>query len=550
MKEAVALVFFLVCHITASPVRVHVAVDHIGQPDTHMNNDDAEMTVAAAQQDGGEGEGEGNEKECIDLKMAGGYSGTVCGANTTVPHSDKCLLMLPGKGNNFNSFKLFQTTAADLGYSAFSLQYQASPDTFSSCHKTYDDLDCGEKMRQTKQEGGEHGAKIKVKVEQSVDYRTLDMLKFLAGKAEKQPPASLGDPAQWNSCMTGAGDKLAVNWAKIAVAGGSEGSGQAAWTGHAHAVDRVVMFSGIDDAIEYNLIQGNYSSPPWLSDAKGKTPKSKYFGFGEVSGTACRAWHLNFNTIAMGPDAWTNVNLVDPTYGYGNAHRLCSDRSTSGGLGHVATVWDSHTPKNKDGTPAYRPTWIHMLTSTSISDAVGSDGSADVDYINSNEVGSGADAGFRSPAPALPDKTEVRLSPCESYKSLTQRWAYVAADKQLQLIDAHNPMPEGPPLVLTCQAKSCAAKSSAMVASPAKEASPPQQWELKGGQISSTVSGLCIGQDPNPEVEAGLLTLQDCTNPTAYKFQLASQLLKVTVGGDTACLSAKYANVTKCQCRF
>ena len=180
------------------------------------------------------------------------------------------------------------------------MQYHSSPDTFSTCHKAFDDLDCGEKMRRTKQEGGDHGAKIKVDVAGSVDYRTLETLKYLAGKGDKEPPAAIGDPAQWDACLTGSGETLAVNWAKVAVAGGSEGSGQAAWTGHVHAVDRVIMFSGIDDAIEYNLLQGNYSSPPWLSSADGKTPKSKYFGFGEVSGTACRAWHLNFNTIAMG----------------------------------------------------------------------------------------------------------------------------------------------------------------------------------------------------------------------------------------------------------
>lgn len=225
-----------------------------------------------------------------------------------------------------------------------------------------------------------------------------------------------------------------------------------------------------------------------------------------------------------GPDAWTNVNLVDSIYGYGTARRLCSDRTNNAGAGHVATVWDAHTPKNKDGTPAYRPTWIHMLTSTSTS--ISGDGGewgeavAGSDASASDWVDFGAGAGAGSPV-GLPDKTLVRLSACESYKSLTQRWAYDDAAKQLQLIDAHNPMPDGPAMVLTCQAKLCADKTQAMVASPAKEA-PPQQWELlKGGQIMSTVSKLCIGQDTNPEAEAGLLTLQDCTNPTAYTFKLA-----------------------------
>ena len=34
---------------------------------------------------------------CLDVKMEGGYSGTICGANSSVPHSKKCLLMIPGE---------------------------------------------------------------------------------------------------------------------------------------------------------------------------------------------------------------------------------------------------------------------------------------------------------------------------------------------------------------------------------------------------------------------------------------------------------------------
>jgi len=537
------LLLAMVGQSTASPLRVSVgnnvavSTDEPRIQELQVDTETFRDAAAALEKE----EEDISPESCVDLKL-NGYSGTVCGVNTTVPHSTKCLLMLPGKGDNFNSFKLFQTTASDLGYSTFSVQYFASPDTFSKCHKDFEDLDCGEQVRQCKQEGCETGTKIKVTVEQSVNQRVLEMLKFLAGKDEQQPPASIGDPAQWNTCLTGSGDSLAVNWPKIAVAGGSEGSGQAAWTGHAHSVDRVIMFSGIDDAIEYNLAKGNYSSPPWLSNGKGKTPKSKYFGFGEVYGAACRAWHLNFDTIGMGAVDWTNVNLVDPTYGYGTAHKLCSDRTKSSGGGHISTVWDRGTPKNSDGTPAYRPTWIHMLTSTSLPTAVEDAGAGN------GAVGAGVDGGE---VPGLPDKTEVRLSACESYKSLTQRWAFVAADKQLQLIDARNAKaPNGPALVLACKTGTCADKTVAMVTTPAKDATPPQQWELKGGQIMSTVSSMCLGQDPKPEAEAGLLTLQDCSNPTAYKFKLEGQLLKVTVEGNQACLSAKYANVTKCQCVF
>ena len=61
----------------------------------------------------------------------------------------------------------------------------------------------------------------------------------------------------------------------MAVAGGSEGSGQAAFTGYHHSVDRVLMFSGMVDAIEYDLRAGNYTAAPYIVDGKGKTPHSR-----------------------------------------------------------------------------------------------------------------------------------------------------------------------------------------------------------------------------------------------------------------------------------
>ena len=88
----------------------------------------------------------------VNSPATGGFKSMVCPADTSVPHTPKCLLVLPGKGNNHDGFTLFQETAARMGYSAFSIQYQASPDTFSQCHVDYNDLDCSLKVRTAKQE--------------------------------------------------------------------------------------------------------------------------------------------------------------------------------------------------------------------------------------------------------------------------------------------------------------------------------------------------------------------------------------------------------------
>jgi len=47
-----------------------------------------------------------------------------------------------------------------------------------------------------------------------------------------------GGTEQWLNCLQLTGGEYEVNWSKIAAMGGSEGSGQAAFVGYAHKIDR------------------------------------------------------------------------------------------------------------------------------------------------------------------------------------------------------------------------------------------------------------------------------------------------------------------------
>ena len=82
---------------------------------------------------------------------------------------------------------------------------------------------------------------------------------FLAGKADRQPPANAGKPERWAECLN---TDNTPKWESIAVMGGSEGAGQAAYVGYRRKVDRVMQFSGIDDAVNYNLAAGNCELAP------------------------------------------------------------------------------------------------------------------------------------------------------------------------------------------------------------------------------------------------------------------------------------------------
>ena len=77
----------------ASPLRV--AVD--GEVGQAFSQAPKTAPVAPRTTTGGTYIGEEDDPHCLDVKMKDGYSGTVCGVNTTVPHKKKCMIMLPGE---------------------------------------------------------------------------------------------------------------------------------------------------------------------------------------------------------------------------------------------------------------------------------------------------------------------------------------------------------------------------------------------------------------------------------------------------------------------
>jgi hypothetical protein len=166
------------------------------------------------------------------------------------------------------------------------------------------------------------------------------------------------------------------NWKRIAVAGHSQGGGQAAMIAKLRAVARVVLFSSPGDAIAGH-------AAPWLS--AHVTPSNRYFGLAhDQDKTAPYASILitweSLGLTAFGP-------LVPPESSappYGGTHTLVTDLTPVGGFvnAHGAPSNDFNTPLRSDGTPELLDAWRYLLTARTLDH-----GSDDED-----EVGSNADA--------------------------------------------------------------------------------------------------------------------------------------------------------------
>lgn len=174
--------------------------------------------------------------------------------------------------------------------------------------------------------------------------------------------------------LTGAGEP---DWAKIIVAGHSNGADNAAFAAKTFALSRVLLFAGANDDVEA-VPKGEYHIPaPWQSWV-GATPPERYYGFG-ICGTAahhasgaCYYWHSGWDAQQL-PGRWLRVDdyLSKPISSLVGYHRLCSNGSTVElhCRNHMASAADScvpHFPTNMtDASLAGKLLWSnvykHML---------------------------------------------------------------------------------------------------------------------------------------------------------------------------------------------
>jgi len=262
----------------------------------------------------------------------------------------KLLVFMPGAGNRPTQWQRLDTTAARLGYHVIGLMYQNDVAIVQVCTGSAKPSDCSENVRLEVLDGIDRSTLVNVTPANSIDHRLATLLRYLADSFPNEG---------WSRFL----EDTAPKWSQIAVAGQSQGAGEAALIAKLRHVDRVVMFSGPPDARVPDEVDR------WV--AIGETPVSKYFALlhhRDHLGAGIRA-----NLAALGLRRFGDsvvAELSEPPYG--GTHILVTDlepqgaRPTDGSIDmrpHQSTARDDRTPLGgPDGqTPLLLDAWRYLL---------------------------------------------------------------------------------------------------------------------------------------------------------------------------------------------
>ena len=265
--------------------------------------------------------------------------------DTTARGNPKLLVFMPGTNNVPSSWTRLGQEAARLGYHVIGLSYQNTVEVIGVCTGS-PDPDCSGNMRREILDGSDVSSHVAVTRANSIDNRLTKLLVYLD---------SLYPAERWSRFL----DRDGVpKWSQIAVAGQSQGAGQAALIGKLRLVDRVVMFSGPPDL----RVPGEVDA--WV--AIGQTPAAKYFALFHQHDHVVVGIRTNvaaFDLLRFG-DPVVVEHSESP---YGETHVLTTDLRPTLGCDrpnpHQSTAKNNNTPltATPDSTPLLRDAWRYLL---------------------------------------------------------------------------------------------------------------------------------------------------------------------------------------------
>lgn len=264
-----------------------------------------------------------------------------------VPEKQRLFVFLPGTGGQPANQQLILQEASRQGYHAIGLMYPNTPSVGSLCNDSTDPNAHGDVRREIIT-GQDLSTLVDIPAAESIEHRLTALLAHLATTY----PAERWGPFR----VSGAPD-----WSRIVIAGHSQGGGHAGVIAKLHPVLRAVCFSSPAD----------WRTPvdlpaTWYATA-GATPASQVFGFSHLQDELVTWPLVTANWAALGLGAFGGPASVDGAAApFGGSHQLSTNLAHAPGSGprptpfHGATVVDAVTPRLVDGSPAYRPVWVHL----------------------------------------------------------------------------------------------------------------------------------------------------------------------------------------------
>jgi hypothetical protein len=258
------------------------------------------------------------------------------------------LVYLPGNSGVPKNALLFQQRAAQLGYHVIGLAYETGNSLSRLCNSDPDPNSCFYNAHYEIVYGVDTSPKVEVGKSNNIVHLLTALLRWLADAY----------PAEgWSRFLNHGSPR----WSSIALSGLSQGAGNAAMIAKYSVVPRVVLLSGVTDAIPGP--QPCQGSRDWLTDHR--TPVVRYWGLGHDRDpnypAICRNWD-SIGISALGP----LVQVEDSAPPYAGSHQLFTDllpQTLKYADAHPSTVADTYTPRDANGTPKLAMAWDYLLTS-------------------------------------------------------------------------------------------------------------------------------------------------------------------------------------------
>ncbi len=264
------------------------------------------------------------------------------------PSSDtrvnKLFVFLPGTSGLPTNYRLILRSGAAHGHHALGINYPNAESVGSIC--TAFDSACFWDVRREVITGTNLSARVAVGEPDSIISRLQRAVAYLH--------ASYPDEG-WGQYLANG----SMDWAKLVVAGHSQGGGHAGVMAKLYPMHRAVYFSSPAD--------WKAGAPAeWMSAEPNVTPAAQQYAFGNVDDTLVPFGELRLNWAALGLTAFGAPSSVDGnnTGPFGPTHLLTTSvPGNNGGAAsptHGSTAVDVATPLDAAGNPVFDPVWAYL----------------------------------------------------------------------------------------------------------------------------------------------------------------------------------------------
>jgi len=248
---------------------------------------------------------------------------------------------IPGTNRTPSQCKVIAQKAVAMGYHAISLTYPNQTAGNPLCGPT-GDTTCHVRLRREVIDGVDRHPSIAITPTNSIINRLRKLLIYMNNAQPTQG---------WGQYLVNG----QINWAKVIIAGHSQGGALAGVIGRYYPVRRIIMFSMVD-------FLNNGKIPSW---EKLTFNNANYYSLINMNDELVPWAKVNAVWTAAGWKAYGNyVNVDWNPSPYNNSHLLISTykpTSTSIDPYHNMTGVDSYFPKYSTGKYVYEKAWEYLL---------------------------------------------------------------------------------------------------------------------------------------------------------------------------------------------